>query len=290
MAIKNQIPKSGVSSDELIRAQLRKDNLNHTAEIKMLMAIAETQGLIVDFDEKENEVSIKKAEVTHNAPPGRSQPAFNVGLPDGRVIDLDAVNSPLYEALFSVVKQVLKDCLDSNSIRVYASVDDSVHIKNNDVVMDAIRSRWKEWLQDVLAQVIQQANVSKPKGEMVFQDGADRCYKVPELEIAGSPAPPTEPEKKPSRLKQWCKLWWNDLTSSIFKAVAYEVCFCSLVLCGYLWYKNKQMEHVVKEYGIMKPTLMHHPVYRSFIQSLDSVLVDEDVDDVIERIQKNQHK
>ena len=47
------------------------------------------------------------------------------------------------------------------------------------------------------------------------------------------------------------------------------------------------MEHVVKEYGIMKPTLMHHPVYRSFIQSLDSVLVDEDIDAVIEQIQKN---
>ncbi|WP_081657118.1 relaxase/mobilization nuclease domain-containing protein [Segatella baroniae] len=76
---------------------------------------------------------------------------------------------------------------------------DSVHIKNNDVVMDAIRSRWKEWLQDVLPQVVRQANVSKPTGEMVYQDGADRCYKVPEPEIVGSPAPPPEPEKKPSR-------------------------------------------------------------------------------------------
>ena len=65
--------------------------------------------------------------------------------------------------------------------------------------MDAIRSRWKEWLQDVLPQVVRQANVSKPTGEMVYQDGADRCYKVPEPEIAGSPAPPPEPEKKPSR-------------------------------------------------------------------------------------------
>jgi hypothetical protein len=199
MANKNQIPKSRVSSDKLIRAQLRKDNLNHTAEIKMLMAIAETQGLIVDFDEKENEVSIKKAQVTHDAPPGRSQPDFDVGLPNVHVINLDAVNSPLYEAMLPVVKQVLKDCLDSNSFKVFASVDDSVHIKNNDVVMDAIRSRWKEWLQDVLPQVVRQANVSKPTGEMVYQDGTDRCYKVPEPEIAGSPASPPEPEKKPSR-------------------------------------------------------------------------------------------
>jgi|GEM_PF-5134269 len=35
--------------------------------------------------------------------------------------------------------------------------------------MDAIRSRWKDWLLDVLPQVVRQANISKPTGEMVYQ-------------------------------------------------------------------------------------------------------------------------
>ncbi len=57
---------------------LNLHNINHSTEIKMLMAIAETQGLIVEFEEKENEESVKKAEVTHDAPPGKSQSDFDV--------------------------------------------------------------------------------------------------------------------------------------------------------------------------------------------------------------------
>lgn len=55
----NYIVKPNGSSDDVISAALRKDNLNHEAEIQMLIAICEKHGIIIKRDEKTCEISIE---------------------------------------------------------------------------------------------------------------------------------------------------------------------------------------------------------------------------------------
>ena len=54
MGNKTNIVKPNGNSDDVIRAALRKDNLNHEAEIQMLMAICEKHGIIIKRDENDS--------------------------------------------------------------------------------------------------------------------------------------------------------------------------------------------------------------------------------------------
>ena len=50
------------------------------------------------------------------------------------------------------------------------------------------------------------------------------------------------------------------------------------------------MTNIVKEYGILKPALMHHRDFRDFMKSLDEVLNEDDIDDVLKRLEDREKK
>lgn len=71
--------------------------------------------------------------------------------------------------------------------------------------------------------------------------------------------------------------WW--------KCFAYTVALCSLVLAAASWYRQTQLEAVVKEYYIIKPVLKQDRKYAPFIHTMDSVILkDGSIDEVCERV------
>ena len=50
------------------------------------------------------------------------------------------------------------------------------------------------------------------------------------------------------------------------------------------------MTNIVKEYGILNPTLMHHRDFRDFMKSLDEVLNEDNIDEVLKRLEDREQK
>jgi RNA binding exosome subunit len=55
-------------------------------------------------------------------------------------------------------------------------------------------------------------------------------------------------------------------------------------------YGPEYVTNIVKEYGILKPALMHHRDFRDFMKSLDEVLNEDDIDDVFKRLENRENK
>ena len=97
-------------------------------------------------------------------------------------------------------------------------------------------------------------------------------------------------ENARSLLKRLLQRLYEDMISGWWKCVAYILCFCSLTCSCYLGYTNYRMTNIVKEYGILKPALMHHRDFRDFMKSLDEVLNEDDIDDVFKRLENRENK
>lgn len=83
------------------------------------------------------------------------------------------------------------------------------------------------------------------------------------------------------------QLWshiWSDMVTPWWKCFAYTIALCSLVLAAASWYRQTQLEAVVKEYYIIKPILKEDRKYAPFIHTMDSVILREDIDKVCERV------
>ena len=134
----------------------------------------------------------------------------------------------------------------------------------------------------------------RPQPQVAFRSGDDVVYKVPEDELYGPESTSESPEqyrpKKSSPMKRLLTRIYKDMISCWWKTGAYIVCLCSLTCSGYLGYKNYRMNNIVKEYGILKPALMHHRDFRDFMKSLDEVLNEDDIDDVLKRLEDREKK
>lgn len=118
--------------------------------------------------------------------------------------------------------------------------------------------------------------------------GNDTVYKVPENELDVAPNHPSgTTEKQPTKHRRLRQLWshvWSDMVTSWWKCFAYTVALCSLVLAAASWYRQTQLEAVVKEYYIIKPVLKHDRKYAPFIHTMDSVILRDGIDEVCERV------
>ena len=284
---------------ETVGAKLRLSNRYHDAEIQMLAAIGATHGLKMSFNEKEGTVTIEQdvhfrptESTSSSSLPGTSQVS-----PASICYTLD--KSKLLDELKPVIASAIKACLQEHPIQAVASVDRSVLLANNDIVMQLVNTKWNQWFEQKKARL---QNTGKPKAsaqprpqpQVAFRSGDDVVYKVPEEELYGpkstSESPKQYRQKKSSPMKRLLVRIYEDMISCWWKAGAYIVCLCSLTCCGYLGYKNYRMNNIVKEYGILKPALMHHRDFREFMKSLDEVLNEDDIDDVLKRLDDREKK
>ena len=139
------------------------------------------------------------------------------------------------------------------------------------------------------------AVVTPPIGQAITF-GNDTAYKVPEDDVllSGSekldvaPKQPSEAtEKKRPKHRRLRQLWshvWGDMVTSWWKCFAYTIALCSLVLAAASWYRQSQLEAVVKEYYIIKPVLKQDRKYAPLIHTMDSVILGEGIDEVCERV------
>lgn len=281
MGNKTNIVKPNGNSDDVIRAALRKDNLNHEAEIQMLMAICEKHGIIIKRDEKTCEISI---EISKEAPRSFAEQAStpaHAPLSSPTNIHLDP--RKIGDILAPIIKTQIDASIKEKDITATAYVDSSILVRNNKDVFDQITQEWRDWAE----QQHSMDTASKGGKNPVIAFGGDVCYKVedePEPSVVPNRHVRTTEKGKSSKIFIFFSHVWDDIVTSWWKCAAYIIAMCCLVLAVASWYKSYRLEQVAKEYYIIKPLLRDDRKFGPFIHSLDSAILSSGVDDVCEKI------
>ncbi len=299
MASNKPIKPKSQDNMETVGAKLRLSNRYHDSEIQMLAAIGAAHGLKMSFNEKEGTVTIEKDDNFHPTETTSSPSQSRASQASSSSVSYTLDQAKLLDELKHVVTSAIKASLQERPIQAIASVDRNVLLANNDIVMQLVNTKWNQWfekkkadLQKTVKPKVSAKSRSQP--QIAFRSGEDVVYKVPEDELYGqestSESSGQYSPKMPSPMKRLLSRIYEDMISCWWKAGAYIVCLCSLSCSGYLGYKNYRMNNIVKEYGILKPALIHHRDFRDFMKSLDSVLNEEDIDDVLRRLEKREKK
>ena len=288
-----QKPQKVADNDAATLGYLRKSDLSHKAEIQMLIALAETLGIKINYNEKDGEVTVERVEGESQPVKGSTQTQQSFAQmqrtsnqpPDQP--DIDYVR--LANALKEPVEKALQNAVESSPVHIQAIFDTSVHMRNNETSMSLAREEWAKWIKEVGNETVSRlANApspnSTPQGK-VITFGKDTVYKVPESELDVAPTHPSgETEKQPRRLRQIWSHIRSDMVTSWWKCFAYTIALCSLVLAAASWYRQTQLEAVVKEYYIIKPVLKQDRKYAPLIHTMDSVILKDGIDEVCERV------
>lgn len=271
---------------------LRKSDLSHKAEIQMLITLAEAHGIKMAYNEKDGEVSVERVAPVKESDQtqqsfARMQRAQNQP-PDQPSIDYVRLANALKEH----VETALQNVVESSPVHIQALFDSSVHMENNQTAMTLSREEWAKWMQAFGKETISRLSNTPsptitPHGKAITF-GKDTAYKVPENELDAAPNHPSEAtEKQPSKHRRLHQFWshvWSDIVTSWWMCFAYTIALCSLVLAAASWYRQSQLEAVVKEYYIIKPVLKHDSHYAPLIHTMDSVILREGIDEVCERV------
>ena len=296
MATNKQKTQKVADNDAATLGYLRKSDLSHKAEIQMLITLAEVHGIKMTYNEKDGEVTVERVE-------GESQPIKGSTQTQQSFAQLQRTsNQPpdqpdinyvrLANALKEPIEKALQNAVESSPVHIQAIFDTSVHMGNNQTAMTIAHEEWAKWIQDFGKETISHlsnasSTTSTPQGKSITF-GKDTVYKVPENELDVAPSPPSkEAEKQPTkyrRLHQLRSHVWSDMMTSWWKCFAYTIALCSLVLTAASWYRQTQLEAVVKEYYIIKPVLKQDRKYAPFIHTIDSVILKDGIDEVCERV------
>lgn len=297
MATNKQKTQKVADNDAAALGYLRKSDLSHKAEIQMLITLAEVHGIKMTYNEKDGEVTVERAETINESDQTQPQ-SFAQMQSTSNQPDIDYVK--LANALSVHVEKALQNAVESSPVHVQTIFDTSVHMKNNETSMSLAREEWAKWMQAFGKETISclsnaSSPTSTPHGKAITF-GKDTVYKVPENDVLlnGSekldvaPSHPSEAtEKRPTKHRRLHQFWshvWSDIVTSWWKCFAYTIALCSLVLAAASWYRQTQLEAVVKEYYIIKPVLKQDRKYAPLIHTMDSVILGEGIDEVCERV------
>lgn len=293
MATNKQKPQKVADNDAATLGYLRKSDLSHKAEIQMLIALAEAHGIKMAYNEKDGEVSVERVAPIKESDQTQPQSFAQMQRTPNQPPDQSGIDYVrLANALKEPVEKALQNAVESSPVHIQAIFDTSVHMKNNETSMSLAREEWAKWVKDVGSETVSRLTNAPfptriPKGKAITL-GKDTVYKVPENELDVAPSPPSkEAEKQPTkyrRLHQLRSHVWSDMVTSWWKCFAYTIALCSLVLAAASWYRQTQLEAVVKEYYIIKPVLKQDRKYAPFIHTMDSVILKDGIDEVCERV------
>ena len=303
MATNKQKTQKVADNDAATLGYLRKSDLSHKAEIQMLITLAEAHGIKMTYNEKDGEVTIERVEGFARLPEGEGQPVKESDQAQQSFAQMQRTqNQPpdqpgidyvkLANAMKAHVETALQNAVESSPVHIQAIFDSSVHMENNQTAMTIAHEEWAKWMQAFGKETISRLSnapspTSTPHGKAITF-GKDTVYKVPENELDVDPSHPSrETEKQPMKHRRMRQLWshvWGDMVTSWWKCFAYTIALCSLVLAAASWYRQTQLEAVVKEYYIIKPVLKQDHKYAPLIHTMDSVILREGIDEVCERV------
>ena len=279
-------------NDAATLGYLRKSDLSHKAEIQMLITLAEAHGIKMAYNEKDGEVTVERVEPVKESIQTQQSFAQMQRTPN-QPPDLSGIDYVrLANALKEHVEKALQNAVESSPVHIQAIFDTSVHMENNQTAMTIAHEEWAKWMQAFGKETISRLPNAPfptriPEGKAITF-GKDTVYKVPENELDVAPSPPSkEAEKQPTkyrRLHQLRSHVWSDMVTSWWKCFAYTIALCSLVLAAASWYRQTQLEAVVKEYYIIKSVLKQDRKYAPFIHTMDSVILKDGIDEVCERV------
>ncbi|MBQ8273291.1 MAG: hypothetical protein IJZ11_01995 [Bacteroidaceae bacterium] len=300
MATNKQKTQKVADNDAATLGYLRKSDLSHKAEIQMLITLAEVHGIKMTYNEKNGEVTVERVEPVKEST--QTQQSFvQMQRTPNQPPDLSGIDYVrLANALKEHVEKALQNAVESSPVHIQAIFDTSVHMENNQTAMTIAHEEWAKWVKDVGCGTISRftnapSPTSIPKGKAITF-GKDTVYKVPENDVllSGSekldgvpPHSSGETEKDSTKHRRLRLLWshvWSDMVTSWWKCFAYTVALCSFVLAATSWYRQTQLEAVVKEYYIIKPVLKQDRKYAPLIHTMDSVILKDDINEVCERV------
>ena len=292
MATNKPKPQKAADNDAAL-GYLRKSDLSHKAEIQMLITLAEAHGIKMAYNEKNGEVTVERVEsVKENAQPQQQSFAQMQRTANQSSVQPSIDYVVLANALKEHVEKALQNAVESSPVHIQALFDSSVHMDNNQTAMSLAREAWTEWMKDVGNQIVSHfANTPVPvrtsQGKaMTF--GKDTVYKVSEEELDVAPNHHSgTTEKRHPKHRRLRQLWghvWSDIVTSWWKCFAYTLALCCLIFAAASWYRQTQLEAVVKEYYIIKPVLKQDRKYAPFIHTMDSVILRDGIDEVCERV------
>ena len=293
MATNKQKTQKVADNDAATLGYLRKSDLSHKAEIQMLITLAEVHGIKMTYNEKDGEVTVERVAPIKESDQTQPQSFAQMQRTPNQPPDQSGIDYVrLANALKEPVEKALQYAVESSPVHIQAIFDTSVHMKNNETSMSLAREEWAKWVKDVGSETVSRLTNAPfptriPNGKAITF-GKDTVYKVPENELDVAPSPPSkEAEKQPTkyrRLHQLRSHVWSDMVTSWWKCFAYTIALCSLVLAAASWYRQTQLEAVVKEYYIIKPVLKQDRKYAPFIHTMDSVILKDGIDEVCERV------
>lgn len=292
MATNKQKTQKVADNDAATLGYLRKSDLSHKAEIQMLITLAEAHGIKMAYNEKDGEVTVERVEPVKESTQTQQSFAQMQRTPN-QPPDLSGIDYVrLANALKEHVEKALQNAVESSPVHIQAIFDTSVHMENNQTAMTIAHEEWAKWMQAFGKETISRlpnapSTTSTPQGKSItFRK--DTVYKVPENELDVAPSHPSgETEKRPPKHRRLRQLWshvWSDIVTSWWKCFAYTIALCSLVLAAASWYRQSQLEAVVKEYYIIKPVLKQDRKYAPLIHTMDSVILKDGIDEVCERV------
>lgn len=292
MATNKQKTQKVADNDAATLGYLRKSDLSHKAEIQMLITLAESHGIKMAYNEKDGEVTVERVESVKESIQTQQSFAQMQRTPN-QPPDLSGIDYVrLANALKEHVEKALQNAVESSPVHIQAIFDTSVHMENNQTAMTIAHEEWAKWMQAFGKETISRlpnapSTTSTPQGKSITF-GKDTVYKVPESELDVASSPPSkEAGKQSTKYHRLHQLWshvWSDIVTSWWKCFAYTVALCSLVLAAASWYRQTQLEAVVKEYYIIKPVLKQDRKYAPFIHTMDSVILKDGIDEVCERV------
>lgn len=309
MATNKQKAQKVADNDAAALGYLRKSDLSHKAEIQMLITLAEAHGIKMAYNEKDGEVTVERIDPENEIAQAQQQSFFasaqqhvaqmqrTSNQPPGQPA-IDYVK--LANALKEHVEKALQNAVESSPVHIQALFDSSVHMQNNETSMTLAREEWAKWVKAIGNETVSRltnmpSSTSTPQGKAITF-GKDTVYKVPENDVLLSEsekldvAPkqlPKATEKKRLKHRRLRQLWshiWSDIVTSWWKCFAYTIALCSLILAAASWYRQTQLEAVVKEYYIIKPILKQDRNYAPFIHTMDSVILKDGIDEVCEKV------
>ena len=293
MATNKQKTQKVADNDAATLGYLRKSDLSHKAEIQMLITLAEVHGIKMTYNEKDGEVTVERVAPIKESDQTQPQSFAQMQRTPNQPPDQSGIDYVrLANALKEPVGKALQNAVENSPVHIQAIFDTSVHMKNNETSMSLAHEEWAKWVKDVGSETVSRLTNAPfptriPEGKAITF-GKDTVYKVPENELGVAPSPPSkEAEKQPTkyrRLHQLRSHVWSDMVTSWWKCFAYTIALCSLVLAAASWYRQTQLEAVVKEYYIIKPVLKQDRKYAPLIHTMDSVILKDGIDEVCERV------
>ena len=293
MATNKLKPQKAADNDAAALGYLRKSDLFHKAEIQMLIALAETLGIKMVYHEKDGEVTVERGEPVKESDQTQQQSFAQMQRSQTKSSSQPTIDYvKLANALKEHVAKALQNAVESSPVHIKALFDSSVHMENSQTAMTLAREEWAKWVKSIGKETISQLTnasvpVHTPQGK-VLTFGEDTVYKVSEEELGFAPKYPSgatgKQPKKHHRLRQLWSHIWSDIVESWWKCFAYTVALCCLILAAVSWYKQWQIEDVVKEYYIIKPVLKQDRKYAPLIHTMDSVILKDGIDEVCERM------